>query len=567
MIAAVPLLVPDPAAEWNRFSDSPYARSEFEIGMQFSRVHGENGLWFFRMARWACLPVSLLGAWACYCWGKELYGEKSGFIALVLYCFCPNIIAYAGLIVPDLGAAALGVFAGYRFWRWLREPAGWNMALAGISLGLAELTKSTWIILFALWGGLILFWELTRPGLTQADREALPSKGTNLSVHCCRGRWWQFAGILLLAVYMLNLGYGFERCFQRLDSFEFVSHAFGGDDAHSVPGNRFSGTWMGRLPVPVPANYLLGIDVQRADFEKGKSSYLRGDQKLGGWWYYYIYALIIKVPVGTWLLCSFATINTGLRFRVAGLRGVREDLVVLAPAAAVLILVSSQTGFNRYLRYVLPCLPFMFVWISQAGNWLNRQAHDDAPCKPAGQSNDGVVAAQAAQNRRGFVRRHVATLVVLCLVFSVVDSLAVWPHEMSYFNELAGGPQNGASHLLDANIDWGQDLLFFRRWYETHPRARPVYLSYFGFFDPRAIGLDLPAVPRQSPERLSRDETGSTPTLPSGWYALSINELYGYKHAGHETDDYSSFRGLAPSDYAGYSILIFNLNADDSGSK
>ncbi|WP_261343600.1 hypothetical protein [Gimesia panareensis] len=26
--------------------------------------------------------------------------------------------------------------------------------------------------------------------------------------------------------------------------------------------------------------------------------------------------------------------------------------------------MSSQTGFSRYLRYVLPCFPFAFIWIS-----------------------------------------------------------------------------------------------------------------------------------------------------------------------------------------------------------
>lgn len=30
----------------------------------------------------------------------------------------------------------------------------------------------------------------------------------------------------------------------------------------------------------------------------------------------------------------------------------------------------------------------------------------------------------------------------------------------------------GAGHLLDANIDWGQDLLFLKRWNERHPESR-----------------------------------------------------------------------------------------------
>ncbi len=38
----------------------------------------------------------------------------------------------------------------------------------------------------------------------------------------------------------------------------------------------------------------------------------------------------------------------------------------------------------------------------------------------------------------------------------VVESLRrEMEHSISYFNELAGGPENGSAHLLDSNIDWG----------------------------------------------------------------------------------------------------------------
>ena len=42
-----------------------------------------------------------------------------------------------------------------------------------------------------------------------------------------------------------------------------------------------------------------------------------------------------------------------------------ENLILLAPAVCLFVLVSSQTGFSRYLRYVLPCYPFVFIWMSQ----------------------------------------------------------------------------------------------------------------------------------------------------------------------------------------------------------
>jgi hypothetical protein len=40
-------------------------------------------------------------------------------------------------------------------------------------------------------------------------------------------------------------------------------------------------------------------------------------------------------------------------------------MVLLAPLAVILALVSSQTGFNHHLRYVLPIFPFAFIWASK----------------------------------------------------------------------------------------------------------------------------------------------------------------------------------------------------------
>lgn len=57
-------------------------------------------------------------------------------------------------------------------------------------------------------------------------------------------------------------------------------------------------------------------------------------------------------------------------------------------------------------------------------------------------------------------------LVAVSLLATVVSTLRVYPHQLTYFNELSGGPENGCKHLLHSNLDWGQDLLFVREWME-----------------------------------------------------------------------------------------------------
>ncbi len=181
------------------------------------------------------------------------------------------------MITPDMGATAFGVTAAYVFWRWLKRP-GWMLALAaGVALGLALLTKTTWIILFALWPALWLVWRLP-------ERRLLSGRA-----------WWgqglQLATIFVLGVYLLNAGYGFEGSFGRLGDYPFVSNSLGGEAAPAVAGgrNRFAGTWLGAAPLPLPRDYVLGIDVQKHDFESHFNSYLRGEWRKEGWWYYHLY--------------------------------------------------------------------------------------------------------------------------------------------------------------------------------------------------------------------------------------------------------------------------------------
>lgn len=45
------------------------------------------------------------------------------------------------------------------------------------------------------------------------------------------------------------------------------------------------------------------------------------------------------------------------------------------------------------------------------------------------------------------------------LLWTAASTLAVYPHQLAYFNELAGGPEDGYRHLLGSSFDWGQDLL------------------------------------------------------------------------------------------------------------
>lgn len=519
MVAAIPTFFMDIETDWEHFFEQPGARPVFQLGSDFILANGSNSYWIFTVARWACIPFSLLGGYFCYRWATELYGVAGGVFALVFWCFSPNILAHAQCITSDCCASAMGLISGYYFWRWLKSSSWADAGLSGVALGLALLSKMTWIILFGLWPLMWMGWQLIDPQSTVT----LP----------LRKQLTQLVTILGIGLYILNLGYLFEGSLTRLKDFEFVSLSLKSTDASEVTSlitrnnkssNRFESSLLGEIPVPVPENYLNGIDIQKKDFEKfGRESYLRGEFRDYGWWYYYLYALTIKVPIGYWIIFFLATLHAVI-YR-EGRKSIQNLIVLGIPVIVVLILVSSQTGFSHHLRYVLPIFPFLFVWMGQSALWLVN-------------------------------KKKIASLAVLVgFVWGVSSSLYYFPHSLSYFNEIAGGPLKGHNHLINSNIDWGQDLKLLKEWIEDHPEANHISVCYYGALNNygqtaiKSLGVDAPLPPVNE----SKDYSP-----PAGWYAISVNYLKGYGWK-QPKNGFTYFQKYRPVARAGYSIYIYHI--------
>jgi hypothetical protein len=521
LVAAVPIL-PFVAQDefWEIRIADQFTRRELAAGSQFAiRYPGRVPGWV-TLARWACIPFSLIGAFVCFRWAGELYGGAAGLAAAALWCFCPNILGHAQLITPDAGSAAMGLAAAYAYWKWLREKTWTPVILAGALLGLALLTKLTWVISLAIWPTLWTVWTI------RAIWRGYGWRGIGMSAV-------QLAGIFVLAFAVLNAGYDFNGSFRRLDSYHFQSALLRGSSADTakalkdsgkpIPTNRFANTLIGWIPVPFPEDYVLGVDRAKLDFEAGGSSYLRGEWRDHGWWYYYLYAAAIKVPLGTWLLGALGILLTIWK------RDYRswDEMAILIPGLSVFAFVSAETGFSHHLRYMLPAFPFALVWCSKFARSFELRNRGPALCGS------------------------------LLLVWSILSSISVYPHSLSYFNELVGGPKGGHWHLDKSNTDWGQDVFFLKKWYDAHPEGRPLRVAFDGTFDPTIIGVkfDSPPVDKRSAVGRSTPLSEAGP-LP-GWYALSVNNLHARTH------DYDYFLEFEPDDWIGYSMPVYHITLEE----
>ena len=86
----------------------------------------------------------------------------------------------------------------------------------------------------------------------------------------------------LICFVALNALYAFSGFLKPLGSFGFRSEALAGvnDDGWNL-GNKFADHWLGKLPCPLPADYMLGIDRQKMEFEQNKRAY--SGRAVAGW--------------------------------------------------------------------------------------------------------------------------------------------------------------------------------------------------------------------------------------------------------------------------------------------
>jgi hypothetical protein len=503
-LAALPVMLAQPAVDWQNVPKTVLCGSDFLV------ANGPRSLWLVTLGRWALIPLSLAGAYVCYRWAREWYGDAAGMTTLLLWCFSPNILANGHLITGDMPATSLGIAAFYLFWRWLAAPSWPRAAWAGVFWGLAELSKFVWLILYPFWPLAWLLWrwlhrrEPGRPGWFQ---EAA-----------------QLAAMGLLSVWLINLGYGFDGSLHYFTGASAQQGAAAASPYAPAPRSGIAAV-LHALPIPLPKDYVDGFAEVQTRLNKNSDTYLRGEFRSGGYWYYYLYAILVKEPVGMLLLLALAAALAAVsaRYRVDGPREALLACFLLAVFGSI-----TLSGVMQRLRYALPVFPLLFIWAGRTGRtWQNRQ--------PA----LGVLAAG-------------------CLAWSVISSLSVYPYSLSYFNELAGGPRHGYRHLNEANIDWGQDLRYLKQWLDAHPEATPLHLAYFGSVDPRLAGIEfsLPPVNRPCP----------------GWHAVSLSILTqpdthaydgqgGRQRANASLYDY--FWDLKPVAMAGYSIYIYHVTSED----
>lgn len=492
MWAAVPLLAGAATPTEPRVHDDAML-----YGDEFLHANRARFVEWYRRGRRMTIALSLLTTLLLALWTRSLIGPVAGLTAALLWALDPSPLAHAALVTTDVAAALaflLVVMAAQRFARRASWPAA--VVLGGV-LGLAQLVKFTCLLLYPL---SVVIWFVVRRG---ADVPPLAIRKTLT-------RW---VAALSLSLVVLNAGYLGRGSLQRLQQYDFESRAL---QALTGPLSDWP------ILVPLPRAYVQGVDRQRHIMESPHPVYLDTYWREGSFPDYYLRVLAYKLPHPAQALLLLALLCV-LRPRGVSRNGRLQLLLLLPPL--LLLAIASNSNMQLGIRYILPALPFLYAFASQAVRWC-----------------------------RWRVSRLRTLAVALCLL-AVPLGLRHHPEQLAYFNELSGGPDFGRWRLLDSNLDWGQDLRALREYLEQRPIPN-LHLGYFGTVPPGEFGLEYVPPPSYA-----------TP----GWYAVSVNFVQGRPHwlrradgsrQPVDADEFAYLRDFRPVTTIGRSIDIYHLTEE-----
>ena len=491
-----------------------------------------------RIIFWSRMPfilLTLLLGWILFRWTQKRFESRAALLALTFFAFSPTVLTHARFVTTDIGAA-FGFFIGIAsLLKFLERPSWRNVLLAGLAFGVAQLLKFSLVLLLPLYGLVIAGWVLTRPFMDARERmRALARMLAKTAV----------IGVIAMSVIWVVYAFhtwNYPRERQMRDT-KFLLGSYGFQPAVNLDLALI------RHPLTRPlGQYLLGILMVQQRASGGNTAFFLGEVSGAGSRLYFPLLYILKEPLAfhlMGLIALGAAIAAWRRKKSYALRAWIERHFTEFTALCFIVLywaVSVKSPLNIGVRHILPTFPFLYILTARGViQWLETRHPADEPL-----SWQGTLKNIYHLYIRPVPKYALAALLILWLI---ADTLLIFPHFMTYYNELAGGPERGYEIAVDSNYDWGQDLRRLADFVQKN-HIEKIAVDYFGGGSP-AYYLKEKYISwwdKREPE--------------PGWYAISSffyqESIYKQKPAG--TRDYSWLKKFTPITRAGDSIFIYYI--------
>lgn len=504
------------------------------------------------------LPITILAVFlgiVIFLWTKELAGTIAGLIATTLYAFDPNIIAHSHYVTTDIGSAAFIFLAFYFFVRFLKAPDKKNILLAGLFLGLAEVTKFSAVLLFPVFSLFVLLFALTKSTAGIGKIRTLFSYV------------WKFSAVVLVCFVTIWVVYAINTIGMPAD--KVVAHADLFLSQPNAPAKMSHDliVSMTTSPLLLPmAEYFVGIAKVFSRVAAGNVHYFLGTVSVDAsrWYFPVVFSLKETLPflfliIGA-VVYGLYRLRTALKENTLGIgaflaRSFQNHIAEYLAIFFVLFYsyVSITGNLTIGFRHLFPILPFLYMLVGKSvADFYKRHEHEPV------------------------THQLIAIFIGVVMFIVVAIPVLTYPYYLSYFNATVGGHQNGYHYVTDSNYDWGQDLKYLQKVMaeqdackagtaplssscplKDYPAIDKLRVDYFGGSDPKYYLGD-----RYTPWWSSR-------TPEAGWYAISsfFYQESLYKKLAPGEQNYSWLKQFTPLDRAGDSFFIYYISPKEVPTK
>ena len=274
-----------------------------------------------RLATIAVTVLAGLGLWRA----ASRFGPGPALVTHALWCFSPSILASGSLATLDGWVTALLCLVILATVRFCERPAAVRAAVCGVAVGLAAACKVTalGVVPVVLAVDAVAWKERARAGTDRG--RAIP----------CAAAFAAAAVVALWAVYAFSVG----------------------------PVTTTAGATWPLAPFP---QWWQGLLQQWDVAGAGHSTYLFGQVRSTGWWWFYLAALAFKTTIGVQAL-ALLRVAAWLR-RPPPRSEWRVDAAILAyPALLLLLLSAGRESVTCFRPFPSPCCGRDAGWSISSG--------------------------------------------------------------------------------------------------------------------------------------------------------------------------------------------------------
>lgn len=489
-LAALPLLFleisfPEEHPSW-KGGQGIEPNQQWWFGSELLWRQGNPGDAMVTLARLAPIGITLLLGLALFLWSRARYGNIAGFMALSLFAFNPVFLGHGNLVTTDIAAAA-GIFtATWALLSYYAKPSPPRMLCAGGALGFAFLSKFSTILLVPFFGILAIAWLIlhSSQGEERLMKAAAKIIGGTIAI-----------GVLALGlIYLVYAFHTWHFPQERLtNDTRFILTSFPNRAVADLT-EQFT-----EHPITKPLSWwMVGNLMAFQRSSAGNTGYFLGEISAAGWWQYFPFVYVAKLPIPFHFLTLFALALAADRLLSSwGMKG--AHLIALPPTlygflartggllrtyfvevALILFVilywvVSIRSPLNIGVRHLAPILPLlMFLAAGALAYWIKKGKPEFSEAK--------IARSILAYLRWGGRALAKGTFVVALIGIAAGQVLYQGPHFLPYVNMLFGGTDNGWRYIVDSNYDWGQDMKRLRDFVDRNDISK-IRVDYFGGSD------------------------------------------------------------------------------------